>query len=252
MLLWGTQMKTNFNRYGIAALALGISCAGAAGSQEPASPQTAPTEKHNNVRKAIEWKQFNYTCEGGAKLTVYLREQMAKVRYGDQVYFLKQTMSADGNRYSDGKVVWWAKGNGGFLQEETPEGNGKMILKDCMLEKPLNTEQVTGTVTYLQRVALPPNAVIQVQLADVSQADAAANVIAEQNINLGQRQVPVPFTLKVDPAKIDPKHTYMVSAKITVDGELRFITERSFPVLTNGKPSHVNVIMAQAAAPGGK
>ena len=35
---------------------------------------------------------------------------------------MKQTMSADGNRYSDGKVVWWGKGNGGFLQEDTPDG----------------------------------------------------------------------------------------------------------------------------------
>ena len=246
-------MKWNFTRFGITALALGIYFPGAAWAQEPTAPQqTAPAEKHNNVKKAIEWKQFNYTCEGGVKLSVYLHEQAAKVRYGDKTYFMKQTMSADGNRFSDGKVVWWGRGNGGFLQEDTPDGNGKMIVKDCMLDKPLNTEQVTATVTYLQRVALPPNAVIQVQLADVSRADAPASVIAEQSINLGQRQVPVPFTLNVDPAKIDPKHAYAVSAKITVGGELRFISNRSYPVLTNGKPSHVEVVVTQAAAPGGR
>lgn len=244
-------MKRNFTRFGITAL-MGIWFAGPAGAQEPDTSQAAPAEKHNNVRKAIEWKQFNYTCEAGAKLTVYLYEQTAKVRYGDKTYFMKQTMSADGNRYSDGKVVWWGRGNGGFLQEDTPEGNGKMIAKDCMLDKPLNTEQVTGTVTYLQRAALPPNAVIEVQLADVSRADAPAKVIAEQSINLGQRQVPVPFSLNVDPAKIDPKHTYAVSAKITVGGELRFISDRSYPVLTNGKPAHVDVIVAPAEAPGGR
>lgn len=245
-------MKTKFIRHGIGTLTLGFCLTGNIQAQEPTTPQTPSPEKHNNVRKAIEWKQFNYTCEGGARLTVYLHDQAAKVRYADQTYFMKQTMSADGNRYSDGKVVWWGKGNGGFLQEDTPDGNGKMIVKGCMLDKPLNTEQVTGTVTYLQRMALPTNAVIQVQLAEVSLADAPANVIAEQSINLGQRQVPVPFTLNVDPAKIDPKRTYAVRAKITVGSELRFISERSYPVLTQGNPAHVEIIVRQAAAPGGR
>lgn len=245
-------MKTKVVRHGVGALTLGICLAGNAGAQEVPAPQTAPVEKHNNVRKAVEWKQFNYTCEGGAKLAVYLHDQAAKVRYGDQTYFMKQTMSADGNRYSDGKIVWWGKGNGGFLQEDASDGNGKMIVKDCMLDKPLNTELVTGSVTYLQRSALPTNAVIQVQLVDVSLADAAGKVIAEQSINLGQRQVPVAFNLSVDPAKIDPKHTYTVSAKITVGGELRFISDRSYPVLTKGNPAHVEIIVRQAAAPGGR
>jgi uncharacterized lipoprotein YbaY len=245
-------MKPNFVRRSIGALTLGICLGSTSDAQEPATPQTAPAEKHNNVRKAIEWKQFNYTCEGGTKLAVYLHDQAAKVRYEDQTYFMKQTISADGNRYSDGKTVWWGKGNGGFLEEDKPDGNGKMIVKDCMLDKPLSTEQVTGTVTYLQRIALPTNAVIQVQLADVSQADAPAKVIAEESINLGQRQVPVPFTLDVDSAKIDPKHTYAVRAKITVGGELRFISDRSYPVLTQGNPAHVEIIVRPAAAPGGR
>jgi uncharacterized lipoprotein YbaY/membrane-bound inhibitor of C-type lysozyme len=245
-------MKAKFVRYGVGTLTVGICLAGHARGQESTTPQTAPAEKHNNVRKAVEWKQFTYTCEGGAKLAVYLHDQAAKVRFGDQTYFVKQTTSADGNRYSDGKVVWWGKGNGGFLQEDTPDGNGKMIVEDCKLDKPLNTEQVTGTVTYLQRIALPTNAVIEVQLADVSQAGAAPKEIAEQNINLGQRQVPVPFTLNVDEAKIDPKRTYAVRAKITVGGELRFISNRSYPVLTKGNPAHVEIVVTPAAAPGGR
>jgi heat shock protein HslJ len=41
---------------------------------------------------------------------------------------------------------------------------------------------VTRTVTYLQRIALPPNAVIKVTLEDVSLADAPANILAEKEI----------------------------------------------------------------------
>jgi putative lipoprotein len=111
---------------------------------------------------------------------------------------------------------------------------------------------VGGTVSYLQRMALPTNAVIQVQLLDVSLADAPAKVVAEESINLGQRQVPVPFSLRFDSAKIDAKHRYSVSAKITVDEKPWFISDRSYPVLTDGNPAHVDLILKQVSGPGGK
>jgi putative lipoprotein len=238
-------MTIRIRRHSIAALAGAALLAGIASAQDAPAQATQAPPARNNVRKAIPWKQFNYTCEGGAKLFVYLTGDLAKVRYGDNSYSMKQTMSADGNRYSDGKVVWWGKGNGGFLQEDAPDGNGKMIVSGCQLDKPPATESVTGTVSYLQRMALPTNAVIQVRLSDASLADARAKVIAEQTINLGQRQVPVPFALTFDPGRIDAKHTYSVSAKITVDGKLWFITDQSYPVLTNDKPSRVDLILKQ-------
>ena len=100
---------------------------------DPAKPAPAPT---NNVRPAIKWKRFDYTCEGGAKITVYLHNTTAKVRTHEQIYMMRQTPSADGNRYSDGKVLWWGKGDTGFLQEDTPDGDGKMLVKGCVLDKP--------------------------------------------------------------------------------------------------------------------
>ena len=99
---------------------------------DPAKP-AAPT---NNVRPAMKWKRFDYTCEAGAKITVYLHDTTAKVRTHDHIYMMRQTRSADGNRYSDGKVLWWAKGDTGFLQEDTPDGDGKMLLQGCTLDKP--------------------------------------------------------------------------------------------------------------------
>ena len=251
-------MSTRFYAHVVSGLMLRALLAAGIAAQEPAPPpadNTAPAA-HNNVRKAIRWNHFEYTCEGGAKLAVDLGDQLAKVGFGGKTYLMKQTMSADGNRYSDGKVVWWGKGNGGFLQQDTPEGNGKMIVQGCHLDKPLNggEEQgvVSGTVGYLQRMALPTNAVIQVQLLDVSLADAPAKVVAEESINLGQRQVPVPFSLSFDPAKIDAKHRYSVSAKITVDGKLWFISDRSYPVLTDENPTHADLILKQVTWQVGK
>ena len=93
---------------------------------------------------------------------------------------------------------------------------------------------LTGTVTYLQRIALPPNAVIDVQLQDVSLQDVPATVIAAERYVAEERQVPIPFELTYDPAGIDPKHTYAVAARITVDGKLRWINTQRYPVLTGG------------------
>ena len=47
--------------------------------------------------------------------------------------------------------------------------------------------KVTGTVSYRERIALPPAATIRVQLVDVSRADAPADVLGEQLIEAAGR-----------------------------------------------------------------
>jgi putative lipoprotein len=57
---------------------------------------------------------------------------------------------------------------------------------------------VTGSVSYRERIALPPDAVIQVSLLDVSLMDVAAKLISEQTIK-PRHSVPVPFALEYHP-----------------------------------------------------
>ena len=102
---------------------------------------------------------------------------------------------------------------------------------------------VLGTVTYLPRIALPPNAVVEVQLVDVSRADAPAVLLASQSTITGEQQVPMPFELVYDPNQIDARMTLAVQARITVDGELQFISTRRFAVSTQGQTSPVEVVV---------
>ncbi|HXJ12390.1 MAG TPA: MliC family protein [Candidatus Limnocylindrales bacterium] len=102
---------------------------------DPASPAASPGPA-NNVRPAMKWKRFDYTCEDSAKVAVYLHNNTAKVRTQEHIYMMRQTPSADGNRYSDGKVLWWGKGDTGSLQEDTPDGKGKILVGGCVLDKP--------------------------------------------------------------------------------------------------------------------
>ncbi|KAA3448275.1 hypothetical protein C7I87_22350 [Mesorhizobium sp. SARCC-RB16n] len=83
---------------------------------------------------------------------------------------------------------------------------------------------VRGEVIYRERIALPPSAVLSVELADVSLADAPAKIIGQQKIKPAG-QVPISFEIKFDPSVIRPQMTYALQARITVDGKLMFISD---------------------------
>ena len=105
---------------------------------------------------------------------------------------------------------------------------------------------VTGTVTYRERIALTPEAVVEVQLLDVSLADAPAKQIAIQTIK-PKHQVPIPFELIYDPADIDERMTYAVRATIRDGARLLFTTDRHYPVLTRGHPHHVDLVLVRSS-----
>ncbi|MBD2022498.1 YbaY family lipoprotein, partial [Leptolyngbya sp. FACHB-36] len=106
---------------------------------------------------------------------------------------------------------------------------------------PRPTAVVTGTVFYLQRIALPPSAVVEVKLLDVSRPDAPAVTIAEQTLPTKGKQVPISFSLTYDPTKILPTHDYVVQARILVDGSPRWINTSRYAVITQGNPTQVDV-----------
>ena len=94
---------------------------------------------------------------------------------------------------------------------------------------------ITGNVMYLERIALPPNAVVQVALQDVSRADAPAIVLGQQTI-AASHQVPIPFRIEYDPSQIQESHTYVIRVRITVENQLRWTNTTTTRVLTGGNP----------------
>ncbi|MCA0059670.1 YbaY family lipoprotein [Mesorhizobium sp. B261B1A] len=86
-----------------------------------------------------------------------------------------------------------------------------------------------GEVTYRERIALPPNAVLSVQLADVSLADAPAKIVGEQKLTPAG-QVPISFAVKFDPSRIQRRMTYALQARITVGDRLLFISDERHQV----------------------
>ena len=108
--------------------------------------------------------------------------------------------------------------------------------------------RVTGTLSYLQRIALPEGSEVTVQLRDVSRMDAAAVVLAEQRFTT-RSQVPLPFELTVDPRRIDPRMRYAVAARIERGGKLLFINDRIYPVLTQGHGNRADLVLHMVSRP---
>lgn len=129
---------------------------------------------------------------------------------------------------------------------------------ELLLEAPVDTgtmtfsaqPQVTGTVTYLQRIALPEDAVVRVQLQDVSLMDAPADILGEQVFVTDGKQVPFSFVVSYPQSAIEENHRYSISARITDgEGKLLFINDTLVPVITDeNATSEVELILVRVGS----
>jgi putative lipoprotein len=105
---------------------------------------------------------------------------------------------------------------------------------------------VAGTVTYRERMALPPDAELRVQLFDMSRQDRATPV-ADTTVQPAGRQVPLPFVLRYDPNEIDAKHVYAVRPTIGSESHPIFTTTALVKVITWDHPDRVDLVLTRAA-----
>jgi putative lipoprotein len=106
-----------------------------------------------------------------------------------------------------------------------------------------------GSVGYRERVALPPEALVEVTLEDVSKMDVASVVLAQQILR-PEGQVPVTFRLAYDDNMVEERGRYAVRALIWVGDDVLWRSTQSFAALTQDAPAQVDVMverMVQAA-----
>jgi putative lipoprotein len=105
---------------------------------------------------------------------------------------------------------------------------------------------IRGTATYRERMALPPGAVFEATLEDVSRVGSSADVIGRTREE-SPPNPPIPFEISFDPTRILPKSTYVVRARILIGSSLVFTTDTSHPVLTQGKGNEVSILMRRTS-----
>lgn len=91
---------------------------------------------------------------------------------------------------------------------------------------------ITGELSYLQRIALPQDAVAFVEIRPDDTLDDVPATAGTQ-IELNGRQVPVAFSLELPRAHLDDEKTYHLRGGIMVDGQMRWRTD-PLPVDVSG------------------
>jgi uncharacterized lipoprotein YbaY len=81
---------------------------------------------------------------------------------------------------------------------------------------------IRGSLTYLARIALPPDSQSVVELRDAGIPDGP--VIAEQRTDLAGAQVPVPFELTVTRARLDDSSTHVFRGAIATGGRASWVS----------------------------
>jgi membrane-bound inhibitor of C-type lysozyme len=80
------------------------------------------------------WRRLTYTCDGDAKVVVNLHAQQARVIFKGHTYNMKQLDESDGQKYTDGSVVWRNKDDVGTLERSSKSGTNKSLAAACHLQ----------------------------------------------------------------------------------------------------------------------
>lgn len=104
---------------------------------------------------------------------------------------------------------------------------------------------VRGSVSYVERVALTPEAVVHVEVVRQGTGASPSRVVGKQTYQT-PGQVPIAFAVPLDDLP-DTEVDYVVQARIT-DGARVFSSSEAVPVLTRGHPSEgVSVRVSSSA-----
>ena len=113
---------------------------------------------------------------------------------------------------------------------------------------PARTLAISGALSYRARVALPADARAVVELKAGAGDDGP--VVAEQRIDLKGRQVPIPFALAVDRARLADGATYRLRGAVFVGARVVWVAD---PVHVDAKAPALDLglLWMQAAQPAG-
>ena len=101
---------------------------------------------------------------------------------------------------------------------------------------------VKGQAFYRERIAVPHGSQLELVLEDISRADAPADVIGKTVMSdIGQP--PYPFEIQYRSEQINPSHRYNIRARLSHEGQLLFITDQVYPVITGGHTNEAELLL---------
>lgn len=130
-----------------------------------------------------------------------------------------------------------------------------LLLGACAAPSRAPALTVTGSASFEAATALPPNAMLEVSVVDVSRADGHAFPLARSMAPASGPQ-PLRFSLPVDGRQVQERGSYSVRAEVLVEGKTLFVTDRAYLVLGHSGTTTADVVLrpvdTRAAAVGQK
>jgi uncharacterized lipoprotein YbaY len=109
------------------------------------------------------------------------------------------------------------------------------LLASVVFSTPVSSvEYISGTVAYRERIALSGRTELVVDL-DRFTKDGTQTNLSRVRLQLGTKQVPIPFVIPYLPESIKAGDTYGVRAEIFVNGTLRWQSDAHSMVIANKK-----------------
>ncbi|WP_019614053.1 META domain-containing protein [Psychromonas ossibalaenae] len=105
---------------------------------------------------------------------------------------------------------------------------------------------VSAEIWYRERMLLPDNAQLTLVLADVALADAPSQTIASKTLTLTNTP-PWNVDLNYDPSVLTEQGTYVLQARIEVNGQLLFINTTSTPAFAEQDNKAVNMMLSKVS-----
>ena len=200
-----------------------------------------------------------YRCDDGSSLDVLFStaadgRNQAMLTLGETTLTLPQVPAASGALYRANDNRLHTKGDEALFEDAKGKvrhcKQGDTPPATATPTKPLISSfiDISGNVSSLQRIALPPDAVLIVRIQDVSRAGTPARILAEQRIELAGRQVPISFQTTVDRDLIGKRARITAAGRIERGGKLLFISDKSYPVIRNGQAVPVEMTLKQVTS----
>ncbi|MCG2577064.1 YbaY family lipoprotein [Dechloromonas sp. XY25] len=193
-----------------------------------------------------------YTCDNGNRLDISFTADadgrpQATLHFADETMVLPMVPSPAGTLYRRGDIRLHTQDDVAIFED------GKSNRRRCLhgnapppapaAARPAPPAaassfiDISGSVTYPARIALPPDAILTLRVR------SGGRTLAEQRYELNGAQVPIPFSTTLDRDLLGKQANATVSARIDHRGKLRLVSDKPYPVLHNGQPVPAEIVL---------
>ncbi len=219
-------------------------------AMQPYQPSYAPPQSGQN-QQLDRWRLgiFPEDTDTGVRISEVVRGSAAEragLEVGDRIVSVHgyQIGYVDGVLYDVGRELERSADNDGWVRLLVQNNRDGQLLNLPVKLDP-RQKRLTGTITYREFSALPPDAIATVELREIVRDGLRPITIARQTITKAPR-VPIPFTLEYDPSEVVAGRKYVLNATISAGGRQLYAMRRDVPVLDGRSSANVQLVVESA------